>query len=409
MSTSHIIGGPFGPAPGPDAVTGKDSGEGAAGVIGINVDPGGIGVKGFGGNNAVGFLGGNDPQLHQHAGVYGESDQHGVLGHATTDTGTGVFGNSPGGGFGVRGESAGGTAVQGQSVGNNALGFLGGKDRVFGQHAGVYGESDQQGVFGHAITDTGTGVYGHSSGGFGVRGEATSGNGVAGLSEIGIGVLGRSTRNAGIDSTTSIGVKGEGTIGVSGSGRTGIFAFGQSVGVEIFSSGGEFIVGTAQHPGSSAIDNVFRVDSNGRGFFNGGTQQGGADIAEFVTSCDSLHPGDVVEIDPYYPGQFRIAATANSSTVAGVISTDPGVTLGAKNAAGCAGKVEPQLALAGRVPVKVTTENGAIRPGDLLVASSTPGHAMRAPASPMPGTTIGKALSRLDKGTGIVDLLVMLR
>jgi hypothetical protein len=300
-------------------------------------------------------------------------------------------------------------AVNGVNRVSKASGFLGGKDPVFNQHAGVYGQSDQQGVFGHTTTDTGTGVYGHSTGGFGVRGETVSGNGVAGLSETGIGVFGSSTRNAGIDSITSIGVKGEGTIGVSGSGRTGVFAFGQSVGVEIFGTGSALIVGTTQHPGSTAIDNVFRVDSNGRGFFNGGTQQGGADIAEFVTSCDSLHPGDVVEIDPYYPGQFRIACTPNSSTVAGVISTDPGVTLGAKNAAGSVDNAEPQLALVGRVPVKITTENGAIRPGDLLVASSTPGHAMCAPTSPMPGTIIGKALGRLDNGTGIIDLLVMLR
>ena len=38
--------------------------------------------------------------------------------------------------------------------------------------------------------------------------------------------------------------------------------------------------------------------------------------------------------------------------------------------------------MVGRVPVKATAENGAIRPGDLLVASAIPGHAMRGPANP---------------------------
>ncbi len=36
-----------------------------------------------------------------------------------------------------------------------------------------------------------------------------------------------------------------------------------------------------------------------------------------------------------------------------------------------------RLALTGRVPVKITGENGAIEPGDLLTTSSTPGHAMK--------------------------------
>lgn len=67
-----------------------------------------------------------------------------------------------------------------------------------------------------------------------------------------------------------------------------------------------------------------------------------------------------------------------------------------------------RLALAGRVPVKVDAGYGAIRAGDLLVASPTPGHAMRAD-DPAPGTVIGKALEGLDRGTGRVRMLVMMR
>ena len=36
-----------------------------------------------------------------------------------------------------------------------------------------------------------------------------------------------------------------------------------------------------------------------------------------------------------------------------------------------------RLALTGRVPVKITEENGPIEPGDLLTTSSSPGHAMK--------------------------------
>jgi hypothetical protein len=154
-----------------------------------------------------------------------------------------------------------------------------------------------------------------------------------------------------------------------------------------------------------------RFDNTGKGFFNGGTQTSGADLAEFIPVTELLELGDVVEIDPNQAGQFRRCATSGSQSVAGVISTKPGVSLGATNPAGGAGDVNqgPQLALAGRIPVKVTDEGGSIRPGDLLIASSTPGHAKRASKHPRTGSVVGKALGGLKTGAGIVEMLVMLR
>jgi hypothetical protein len=49
-----------------------------------------------------------------------------------------------------------------------------------------------------------------------------------------------------------------------------------------------------------------------------------------------------------------------------------------------------------------------VYPGDLLVASPTPGHAMRGDA-PLPGTVIGKALEELTSGSAAISVLVMLR
>jgi hypothetical protein len=69
----------------------------------------------------------------------------------------------------------------------------------------------------------------------------------------------------------------------------------------------------------------------------------------------------------------------------------------------------PALALAGRVPVNVTAGRRPIRIGDLLVASSTPGYAMRAPADPAVGTVIGKALENFDRARGSIKMLVMTR
>ena len=53
---------------------------------------------------------------------------------------------------------------------------------------------------------------------------------------------------------------------------------------------------------------------------------------------------------------------------------------------------EVPVAMVGIVPCKVSAENGAIKVGDLLVTSSTPGHAMR-DASPAVGTVVGKRLA----------------
>jgi hypothetical protein len=58
----------------------------------------------------------------------------------------------------------------------------------------------------------------------------------------------------------------------------------------------------------------------------------------------------------------------------------------------------------------VSGENGPIQRGDLLVTSSTSGHAMRAGAQPAAGTIIGKALERFESaGTGRINVLVSVR
>jgi len=66
------------------------------------------------------------------------------------------------------------------------------------------------------------------------------------------------------------------------------------------------------------------------------------------------------------------------------------------------------LALAGQVPVKATTENGPIHAGDLLTVSSKPGYAMKcAEVQACEGVMIGKALHGLERGEGLVLVLVM--
>jgi hypothetical protein len=68
------------------------------------------------------------------------------------------------------------------------------------------------------------------------------------------------------------------------------------------------------------------------------------------------------------------------------------------------------MAVVGIVPAKVSTENGPINVGDLLVTSSTPGYAMKGTdRSRMLGAVVGKAMAKLDTGTGVIEVLVTLQ
>jgi hypothetical protein len=67
------------------------------------------------------------------------------------------------------------------------------------------------------------------------------------------------------------------------------------------------------------------------------------------------------------------------------------------------------VAWAGVVSCRVDATYGSIAAGDLLVASATPGHAMRAPAAPASGTIVAKALEPWSAGTGTIRVLVMAR
>lgn len=166
---------------------------------------------------------------------------------------------------------------------------------------------------------------------------------------------------------------------------------------EIF---GQLFVGTSQ---SDPL--VFRVErSTGNVFADGAFMPGGADLAERINVSEPVEPGDVVELDPNKPGYYR-RARGSSQLVAGVITTEPGFTLG-NSPDERQSDIRPMLALMGRVPVKATTENGPIRPGDLLTISSKPGYAMRCDES-KECVIIGKALGALSMGEGMVLVLVM--
>ncbi|MDR3112892.1 MAG: hypothetical protein LBU09_00770 [Endomicrobium sp.] len=126
-----------------------------------------------------------------------------------------------------------------------------------------------------------------------------------------------------------------------------------------------------------------------------------ADLAEIYPSTDMLEPGEVVVISDSRDGYIERSKIADNTKVAGVVSTEPGIVLNSSEKG-------YKLALVGKVPVNVSNENGDIKHGDLLVASSSPGHAMRA-LSPRPGTVIGKALENSKGARSKIMVLVNLQ
>ncbi len=116
---------------------------------------------------------------------------------------------------------------------------------------------------------------------------------------------------------------------------------------------------------------------------------GAYDIAEdYPTRDDSLKPGNIVSIDTNEKGFIKKTSRPYDKNIVGVFSGKPGLRLSQTEQTISGGSVIP-IALVGRVPVNVSTENGPIKPGDYLTSSSVPGAAMKAT---QPGEVIGKAL-----------------
>lgn len=156
--------------------------------------------------------------------------------------------------------------------------------------------------------------------------------------------------------------------------------------------------------------NMIRFGHNGKGFFNGGVQSGGADVAEAFEvegSTRDYAPGDVLALSDRGGRRVVKSDEAYSTRVAGVYATKPGLVLTERGIDESLEGTVP-LGIIGVIPTKASAENGAIRPGDLLVAAATPGHAMRGTdRTRMLGAILGKAIDAFDgPGTGVVRVLV---
>jgi hypothetical protein len=376
-------------------------------------------------------------------GVSGSSNSSfaGVRG-SNTGTGVGVRGFSDRN-DGVRGESKeGGTGVRGISFGSN--------------HNGVVGQSKGlgNGVLGYA--ENGTGVYaetlnrGHGVYAISRHGDGGEiGGGVDGLVASGAGVLGVSSSISIIglvnpggwhpelnlpNAPYSIGVCGafQSTYPNADPGREaplpwdvpyfnskisdkfahiGVYGMANAglVGITPFFNGYGLIVANTKGGHAAAFQGKVEIDGDIE--LTGAVRTVGRDCAEQFEVADTCQaePGDVLVIGE--DGRLMVTDKAYDQAVVGIVSgagdERPGIILGGSR------PVEGRyaaIALMGRVWCKVDAEFGAVKIGDLLTTSPTPGHAMKlADSRQGAGSIIGKALQPLKSGRGMILALATLR
>ncbi|MFQ6100813.1 MAG: hypothetical protein ACE5OS_06210 [Anaerolineae bacterium] len=295
-----------------------------------------------------------------------------------------------------------------EAYATDGVGVFAKSDTYIGLQAYTYDPADDHpGVFGCAATsastcdpyrdDNGAGVMGYSHHDYGVYAVGgTSGDG---------GVYAEANNQLGVglwadNNASGMAIYAEGNASAPSSHAYPTLYLVQG------NSGGDFVVGASSYLGTR----YWRVDRTGKGFFNGGTQTGGADFAEQMAvegEEADYEPGDVLVISASADRVVELSTEPFATAVIGVYSTQPGYLAGAPDTDDPLEGIP--VAITGIVPCKVSAENGTIHRGDLLVTAATPGHAMRAGDNPPQGTVLGKALGELEEGTGVIEILVTLQ
>ncbi len=382
-----------------------------------------------------GLSGTNTSQSPNVAGIIGKigsptpgSYSSGVRGinNGTNDNGYGVWGSHSGGGYGLYGTAVTGNGVHGMSNTGN----------------GIYAKSiSGNGIF--ATSDEGTAALfdisnvnswndalftSNAGGGNGLTSVANLGHGIMGIANdtYGMGIIG--INNAGGEAIMGFTISdvGSAVVGRNDGSYPAIRGFNTAndgVGVLAMANawgttGGTALVAELEggNPGNTAVfkanyANVARIDETGKAFFNGGTQLGGADVAEYFEVEGykvSYEAGDVLAISATSDRKVEKSSSPYSTLVAGVYATKPGILLTEQNAEQDNLDTYVPMGVIGVIPTKVSLEGGEIKRGDMLVTSSTSGVAMKGdPAKIQVGQVLGKALQPyVGNGIGKINVLI---
>lgn len=397
---------------------------GAAGIFGVSSGTGGFAGlfhasnTSGNGNALVAITDGNGDAIRANAGKDGDAIEANVDGNGRAlYAWTPTFSTGKAAEFKNFNTSNTSDAITVSTVGNGIAGNFK-VDRTTGTSAAVKGEVNSQ------FANFGTaGIYGVSSGTGGYAGlfhaSNTSGNGPA-LLAIADGNGNGITANA---SNSGDGIETT----VDGTGNAIYawvpnFATGRAARFTNFNTANTNPVITAEQRSGGSIAvfragstpaNVARIDAAGKGFFNGGTQNSGADLAEAFDvegNSSEYEPGDILIISTDSDRTVEKSSKPYSNLVAGVYATKPGVLLTEENIESeLIGKVP--MGVIGVIPTKVCLEGGKIKRGDLIVTSSISGVAMKANLKKVKiGQVIGKALQDYDQnGIGKIKILVNIK
>jgi hypothetical protein len=369
-----------------DGVYAKTTGVGSKGVYAKTTGDGSDGVHAQ--------TTGNDSD-----GVYAKTtgyDSEGVHAQTTGNYSEGVWayttGKYSGGVYAcTSGDSSEG--VHAQTTGNDSEGVYAKTTGVGSK--GVYAYTtgnDSDGVYAYTWGDNSDAVHAYSAKGYGVYGKGKYG----GYFTTNQGGSGWYNKTAGMNATTTHDCSDGVRAYTTGDYSFGVYAYSRkSHAIYADTNYGTYGVVTPDKMCAMSYDTSC------------------ADVAEYFSTPEDPEPGTVMVIDPAGGSKLMSSTKAYDTTVAGIVSTAPGVSLGTKEDGNDGEKL---IAVAGRVPCKVDASYAAIKPGDLLTTSDTPGYAMKAQPVEIggieiyrPGTTIGKALAPLDAGTGTIEVLVTLQ
>ncbi|MCX6763475.1 MAG: hypothetical protein NTZ97_01945 [Candidatus Moranbacteria bacterium] len=207
--------------------------------------------------------------------------------------------------------------------------------------------------------------------------------------------------------------------GIGSTAATNYSWFEDRVGIGTTTPGQMLDIGTSAAGGNVNIANGWLcVDTNGACTYGGGsatageiyavnTTVEGADYAEyFYTKDTNLKPGEVVCVDTQNSNAVKRCANTGDNDVMGIISSNPSVV--GNNSDNIAKDRDHYkiVGMLGQVQGKVTDENGAIKIGDSLTSSATPGYMRKAEAGE---STVGVAMQNFDQNQGTIPVLISRR
>jgi hypothetical protein len=295
-------------------------------------------------------------------------------------------------------DSDGGFAVRGESHADGYAGVAG--YNYAGIGAGIFGQGTDKGIHGYSLYAWAGYFEGdtYMSDNVGIGTENPESKLHVSSYDSYFGMLKVENSNTGDNEATMAFIEGSDAIGgdywiagVGAWGQTNNFVIGRTAPKLIITPAGHAVVPVLEITGGSDLSEQFEV--------RGAPKQ----LAPA--------PGMVVSIDPEHPGHLMVSARAYDRRVAGIISgangVKPGMLMGQK---GSEIDGANPVALTGRVYCWADTSQGEIEPGDLLTTSDTPGHAMKvADYRRAQGAILGKAMSSLASGKGLVLVLVSLQ